>query len=60
MDVDLGELAPVRQCLAHYRRALKANPDDAAACKPKIDAGDIFACQQQNVFARADVAGGKR
>jgi hypothetical protein len=32
VDVDLGELAPIRQSLARCRRALEANPDDAAAC----------------------------
>jgi serine/threonine protein kinase/WD40 repeat protein len=32
VDVDLGELEPVRVSRAQYRRALEANPDDASAC----------------------------
>jgi WD40 repeat protein len=32
VEVDLGDLDPVRQSLARYRRALEANPNDANAC----------------------------
>jgi serine/threonine protein kinase/WD40 repeat protein len=32
LDMDLGELAPVRLSLADNRRTLKTNPNDAVAC----------------------------
>jgi hypothetical protein len=32
VDVDLGELTPVRLALAQHRRTLEANPNDAPAC----------------------------
>jgi serine/threonine protein kinase/WD40 repeat protein len=32
LEVDLGELVPIRQALARYRRAMEANPNDGVAC----------------------------
>src|SRR5581483_7645516 len=46
LEVELGELTPARQLLARSRRALEANPDNAAACN---DMAWIFAAGPTDV-----------